>query len=793
MSEAQVGDEIQRAALPIPDRPKDFPTTYSAADPSSKFPPITPLRPPPGSPNVLFVLLDDVGFGASSAFGGPCQVPTAERLAADGLKFTRFHTTAMCAPTRQALLTGRNHHTVSMGAITEIATSAPGYTGIRPNTCAPLAEILKLNGYSTAQFGKCHEVPPWETSQQGPFDRWPSGGGGFEYFWGFLGAFTNQYYPNLIENGVAVQPDKTPEEGYHFMEDMTDRAIAWVQSQKALTPDKPFFMYFAPGATHAPHQIPLEYADKYRGKFDGGWDQLREETFARQKKLGVVGPDAELTKRHDLIDAWADMSEEIKPFLIRQMEVYAGFLEYADHHVGRLFDALDELGIKDDTIIYYMIGDNGPSSEGAMQGAFNWLRGTNDRYDIETPEYAASKTAVLGTPEAYNHYSLGWAHAMSTPYQWTKVVASHWGGTRNGLVVHWPAGIKAKGEVRHQFSHVIDVAPTVLAATGLPEPSTVHGVTQTPMEGTPMNYAFDGADEAERHTTQYFELMCNRGIYHDGWSAVTMHRYPDSEKGNLTQGLDDDTWELYDGNTDWTQAHDLAAEQPEKLAELKQLFLIEAAKHNVLPLDDRSFERLVPEIAGRPTLIQGTRQVILASMQPLPENAVLTLKNKSHSVTALIDVPEGGASGVIIAQGGRFGGWSLYAHEGRLTYCYNMLAVYRTKVAAKDPLTPGQHQVRMEFTYEGTGLGKGGTITLFVDGAQVGSGHIKESISYMYSADESTCAGRDTGSNVSDDYPAGDNAFTGTVHWARLDTADDAEHHLVADPDHVLRAAIAIH
>ncbi|MGA8675051.1 MAG: arylsulfatase, partial [Candidatus Acidiferrales bacterium] len=483
-------DKVQRTVLPIPDRPRTGLVTYDAKDPDTKFPPITPLRPPKGAPNVLVVLIDDAGFGSSSAFGGPCNTPTAERLAAEGLKYTRFHTTALCSPTRQACLTGRNHHTVGMGGITEMATSAPGYNSIRPNTCAPLALTLKLNGYSTAQFGKCHEVPVWETSPVGPFDAWPTGGGGFEYFYGFIGGEANQWYPSLYEGTTPIEVKKTPEEGYHLMEDMTDKAIDWIGQQKALTADKPFFVYFAPGATHAPHHVPKEWADKYKGKFDQGWDKLREEIFTRQKKLGVIPPDCKLTPRHKEIPAWDAMPAALKPVLIRQMEVYAGFLEYADHHVGRLVEALKKLNVLDDTLIYYIIGDNGASAEGTLNGTFNELLGPNGGAALETTEFLLAQKDKLGGPDSYNHYAVGWAHALDTPYQWTKQVASHWGGTRNGTIVYWPKAIKGKGEIRSQFCHVIDVAPTILEAAGLPQPQFVNGIQQHPIEGVSMAYSF---------------------------------------------------------------------------------------------------------------------------------------------------------------------------------------------------------------------------------------------------------------------------------------------------------------
>ena len=793
-----VHDRIQREILPIPDVPPVGLTTYDAKDPDTKYAPIVPLRPPEGAPNVLIILIDDCGFGASSAFGGPIHTPTAERLAANGLKYNRFHTTALCSPTRQALMTGRNHHSAGMGCITEMATSAPGYTSMRPNTCAPLAETLKLNGYTTAQFGKCHEVPVWETSPMGPFDRWPSPGGGFEYFYGFIGGETNQYYPGIYEGTRPVEPEKTPEEGYHFTEDMTDKAINWVRQQKALMPDKPFFVYFAPGATHAPHHVPKEWSDKYKDRFDQGWDELREETFARQKALGVIPPEAELTKRPPQIPAWEDMPVEERPILARQMEVYAGFLEHTDYHVGRLIDALEDLEILDDTLIYYIIGDNGASAEGTPQGTFNEMitlnSATPEIVALMAPEYVREHIDEFGTPKAYNHYAVGWAHAMDTPYQWTKQVASHWGGTRNGTIVHWPAGIKAKGEIRSQFHHVIDVAPTVLEAAGLPEPVMVHGVQQKPLEGVSMVYSFDDAQANERHELQYFEMFVNRGIYHKGWTAVTRHSLP-WLKIQLP-AFDDDVWELY-APDDWTQAHDLSKEKPQKLHELQRLFLIEAVKYNVLPLDDRQPERFNPDLAGRPELIKGNSQLLFAGMGRLTENVVLNLKNRSHTVTAEVvfaggapeDGAPGGANGTIIAQGGAFGGWSLYTRDGRLKYCYNLLGINRYYVESDSVLPAGKHEVRMEFTYDGGGLGRGGSVTLYLDGSQIGEGRIGPTQPLIYSMDETTDVGCETGTTVAEDYEARASKFNGRINWIQLDKGLNDCDHLIT-PEQRLKVAM---
>ena len=768
---------VRRDILPIPDVKHVGLTTFDAKDPNTHYPPITMLRPPEGAPNVLIVLIDDVGFGASSAFGGPCNTPTADRLAAGGVKLNRFHTTALCSPTRQALLTGRNHHSVGMGGITEIATAAPGNSSVRPQDKAPIAETLRLNGYSTAQFGKCHEVPVWEVSPVGPFQQWPTGSG-FEHFYGFIGGEANQYYPGLFEGTTPVEPEKSPEEGYTLNEDLADRAITWVRQQKALAPDKPFFMYYAPGATHAPHHVPAEWSDKYKGKFDDGWDVLREQIIARQKELGVIPENAELTGRHDVIPAWDDMPAELKPVLARQMEIYAAFLEQTDFHVGRLVDAIEGLGALDNTLIYYILGDNGASAEGTPNGCFNEMCTLNGLAGIETPEFLLSKIDDFGTPDAYNHYAVGWAHALCTPYQWTKQIASHWGGTRNGVIVHWPETLTDTATSRDQFHHVIDVAPTILEAAGIPAPLVVNSATQAPLEGVSMLSTLRDSSAAETHVVQYFEMFGNRGIYHNGWTAVTKHRTP-----WLTDQppLEEDVWELY-GPDDWTQAHNLVAENPEKLAELQRLWIIEATKYNVLPIDDRSFERFNPDIAGRPQLIRGTTQMLFSGMR-VSENCVLTLKNKSHSVTAEVTVPESGASGVIITQGGSVGGWSLYAHEGRLKFCYNFFGIEHYFTTADEPIPAGQHQLRMEFSYDGGGLGKGGDVTLYYDGRAVGTGRVEQTEPMTFSCDEACDVGSDTGSPASPDYGPRGNKFSGDIAWVRLDIGDDSHDHLITAED----------
>ncbi|WP_024757520.1 arylsulfatase [Streptomyces exfoliatus] len=779
--------EIHRQILPIPDVNRPGPITYDAKDPDTSFPPIRPLMPPKQAPNMMVIMLDDVGFGATSTFGGPCATPVLDRLAENGLRYTRFHTTALCSPSRAALLTGRNHHSVGMGGITEIATSAPGYNSIRPNTKAPVAEVLRLNGYSTAQFGKCHEVPVWQTSPAGPFGAWPTGSG-FEHFYGFVGGETNQYEPALYEGTSPVDPPKTAAEGYHLTEDLTDRAVAWIRQQKTLMPGRPFFCYFAPGATHAPHHVPPEWSDRYRGRFDQGYDAIREEILARQKELGVVPPHTDLTRRHAEIPAWEEIPAGARPVLARQMEVYAGFLTHTDHHVGRLVAALEELGILDDTLLIVITGDNGASAEGGLRGSFNELLAFNGMAQLETPEFMAARIDKFGTPEAYNHYAVGWAHAMDTPYQWTKQVASHWGGTRNGTIVHWPSGIRAKGENRTQFCHLIDIAPTLLEAAGLPEPTSVNGVQQSPMEGVSLLYSLDDAAAAERHDQQYFEMFGNRGIYHKGWAAVTKHRTP-WVVGGATVPFDDDVWELYEESTDPSQAHDLAAEMPDKLHELQRLWLIEATRFNVLPLDDRTAERFSAEISGRPELITAETQLLYSGMGRLTEGSLLNVKNKSFSVTAEVVSTDGPVSGVILAQGGSFGGWSLYAKQGRAKFAYNLCALEIAEVEADRPLPSGEHQVRMEFAYDGGGLGKGGTVSLYYDGDRVGEGRVEHTLPLIFSADETADVGVDAGTPVAPDYDTERGAFTGDIHWVELTTGpNDADHYI--QPEDRIRIAM---
>ena len=779
---------IGREILPIPDIPVQADPALHAKDTSA--PPIVPLRPPAGAPNVLIVLIDDMGFGCTSTFGGPVEMPTFDRLADNGLRYNRFHTTALCSPTRQALLTGRNHHSAEMGSVGEVATSMPGNTSVRPNSVATVAEMLKLNGYSTSAFGKMHQTPVWETSVSGPFDRWPTGDG-FEKFWGFVAGETNQWEPTLFEGTTPTEPRATPEEGYHITEEQVDQAIAWVKAQHTMTPDKPFFMYMSYGATHAPHHAPKEWIDKYRGRFDRGWDVVREETLAKQVEMGVVPPGTELTDRPPGVVGWDELSDDQRTVGARLMETYAGFAEHTDFHTGRLIDALDEIGVLDDTIVIYIAGDNGASAEGGLDGAFNETKALNGVK--ETVDEILPRLDEIGSPSAFNHYPVGWAHAMNAPYQWTKQVASHFGGTRNGMVMHWPNGIDAKGEVRQQFHHVIDIVPTLLEAAGLPQPYMVNGIAQKPIEGVAMNYTFSDADADDRHTTQYFEMFGNRGIYHRGWTAVTKHRTPwETGAGYAPPALADDVWELYDTTIDWSQANDLSAEMPERLQELQQLFLLEAAKYNVFPIDDRTGERFNATIAGRPELQTGRTSMRFGpGMSHLMENTVLNVKNRSHTITAELQIPEGGADGVIIVQGGRFAGWVLYVTDGRPAYCHNCFETDRYYVRAPDPLPTGTVTIQYQFDFDGGQPGAGGTGTLLVNGEVVAEGRIDKTVPFVFSADETLDIGRDKASPVTDDYPGGpDNAFNGTINWVQVDLVGEELAHS-EDPEQTYHRILA--
>ena len=778
-AQAQAADKLDRTVLPIAE-PKRPPITELDAR-KATAPPRFEVKAPAGAPNVLLVMLDDMGFGMSGAFGGPIHMPTVERLADNGLRYNHFHTTALCSPTRAALLSGRNHHMNNMGAITEISTAFPGNTGSRPNNVAPLAEMLRLNGYSTGFFGKNHETAAWEVSPSGPTDRWPTRSG-FDKFYGFIGGETNQWSPLLYDGLTQVELRKDP--SYHFMTDMTNQAIHWMRYQKSLTPNKPFFLYFAPGATHAPHHAPKEWIAKYKGQFDGGWDQFREETLARQIKLGVVPQGTKLAPKPEAIKDWDKLSDDEKKLFSRQMEIFAGFGEYADTEIGRLVQAVEQTGQMDNTLIFYIIGDNGTSAEGGMNGLFSEMTYFNDVH--ETVQDILKHYDDLGGPLSYPHMAAGWAVAGDTPFTWTKQVASSFGGTRNGMVIHWPKRIKAKGEVRAQFHHVIDIAPTVLEAAELPEPKVVNGTPQEPIEGVSMVYTFANAKASSRHYVQYFEIMGNRAVYSDGWLAGTVHRAPWEAKPRAA--LLDDKWELYDTRNDFSLANNLAVKNPVKLKELQELFLKEAIKYRVLPIDDRVFERMIPASAGRPDLMGSrTSLTVYEGMIGMSENVFINLKNKSHTITAEVEIPAGGANGVILAQAGRFGGWSLYMKDGKPTYTYNFLGLQRFTVAAPQPLAAGKATIRYEFASDGPGMGNGGIGTILVNGQKVAEGRIERTQCCFFSADEGADVGVDEATPVTEDYKEGNNKFTGKINSVTIDLKDmkaanaEVEQHVVSE------------
>jgi len=759
----QTATPLDRTTLPIKE-PAIVPiTTLDARNtrPPARF----EVKAPANAPNVVIVLIDDQGFGQSSAFGGPVQEPVAENLAKNGLKFNRFHTTALCSPTRVSVLTGRNHHLNNAGAIMELATAYPGNTGVRPNSVAPLAEMLRLNGYSTAAFGKYHETAPWEVSVSGPYDRWPTHSG-FDKFYGFIGGETNQWSPAIYDGVTRVETPQDPH--YHFTVDMTNQAVNWMKAQQSLTPDKPFYVYFAPGATHAPHHAPKEWIEKYKGQFDQGWDKLREETFARQKALGVIPQNAKLTPRPKEIPAWDDQTPEQKKLFARQMETFAGFAAHTDHEVGRLVDALKEMGELDNTLFIYIIGDNGASAEGGPEGAYNEIMALNG--------IAADGAQVMthleewGSPTTFPHYAIGWAHAGNTPFQWTKQIASHFGGTRNGMVVHWPNGFKAKNELRSQFTHATDIAPTIMEATGLPFPKSVNGTEQIPFSGQSFKFAFDDAKAADRHTTQYFEMFGNRGIYHDGWVACTRHSIPWVLATNPP--LKDDVWELYNVNEDFSQANNLAASNPAKLKELQVLFEKEAIKNHVYPIDDRRSERFNPAIAGRPDLMSGRKSLtVYEGMKGMTENAFLNVKNISHSVVADVELSNATTNGVIIAQGGYFGGWALYMKDGKVYHEYNYFGLDWTKVGSETAIGPGKHTFKYEFIADTENKpGTSGTSILYIDGKKAGEVRIPKTVPFAFSADEGADVGEDGETHVSKNYTnaSGPNKFGGKIDKVTL-------------------------
>ena len=738
---AIVPGSIDRTVLPIKEPTRQVYKELDARNVAA--PERFDVKAPKDAPNVVVILIDDIGFGASSHFGGPIDMPVLDNLGKNGLSYNRFHTTALCSPTRVALLTGYNHHSNNAGSIMETGTNFPGNTGVRPQSITPLAEVLRQNGFSTAAFGKYHETPPWEISVSGSLDRWPTHSG-FDKFYGFIGGETNQWAPLVYDGTTQVEIPEDPK--YHFTTDMTNQAISWTRFQQALTPDKPFFIYFATGATHAPHHAPKEWIDKYKGKFDQGWDKLREETLERQKKLGIVPADTKLAPKPSDIKDWDSLSADEKKIFSRQMETYAGFAAHTDYEVGRLVAAIEDLGELDNTLILYVVGDNGASAEGSMNGLFNEMTYFNQV--PETVQDMLKHYDEWGSEATYPHYAAGWAVAMNAPFQWTKQVASDFGGTRNGMVAHWPAGIKAKGEVRSQFTHAIDIAPTVFEACQVPAPKNVNGIAQDPIEGTSFVYTFDDAGAKEKHTVQYFEMFGNRAIYANGWYARTIHR--PAWQFKPLHPLAEDEWELFNANEDFSLANNIASQNADKLKELQALFMTEGEKYHVLPIDDRLTERLDAKAVGRPTVMDGRNSITLGSgMKGMGVDIFISTRNTSYTITAEVEVSANG-NGTIVCQGGRFGGFSFYVKNGNPMFTYNFLGLENYTVTAAQSLKPGKHKLVYDFKYDGGGLGKGGVGTISIDGTKSGEGRIEKTQPGIFSVDDLADVGTDDGTRVAD-------------------------------------------
>lgn len=716
-------------------------TPPAPADPMARFGP----RAPAGAPNIVIVLLDDVGFGATSAFGGPVPTPALDALAQTGLRYNRFHTTAICSPTRSSLLTGRNPHATGVGAVMNSVDDRPGYSGFHAKDSATIATVLRQNGYSTAAFGKWHQTPDWEVSPVGPFDRWPTGEG-FDTFYGFQGGETDQFDPSLFEGTTPIM--RPPGTGYHLTEDLAARASAWLRTQHELTPDKPALLYFSAGGAHAPLQAPRDWIDRFKGQFDGGWDAMRVATLKRQKAMGIVPKNTDLTARDAQLPAWATLTPEQQRVAARQMEVYAAFLAHTDAQVGKLIATLKANGQFDNTLFFYIVGDNGGSGEGGLQGSGSYMGAIQGM--PETDAIRMAGLDAMGGPGSYPHYAAGWAWALGAPLPWMKTVASHLGATRNGMVVSWPRGISAAPGLRTQFGHVNDIVPTILEAAKVAAPEVVDGIKQKPINGTSLVYSFNDARAPERHKTQYFEVFGHRAIYHDGWMASAFHtRLPWKAFSLEQKSFDADKWELYDLRRDFSQAHDLAAQEPARLAEMKALFMAEAAANDVLPLANIivSTGRGLPSIPGKRTVMR-----FGAGTTGIPESALPRTYNRSFSVTATLD-SAAGAQGVIAALGGSSAGWSLWLDAGVPVLTYRLFNIRTVTLRGAAPLAPGAHTLRFDFDYDGKGFGKGGTVRWSVDGAAAGSDHVPASPPGLYTIDESFDVGRDRGSPVAD-YPA---------------------------------------
>jgi len=726
------------------------------------------VTPPEGAPNILLIMTDDVGFSAPSTFGGVIPTPALDRLAEEGLRYTRFHTTALCSPTRAALLTGRNHHSVATGVVVDQATGYPGYDSVIKRDTVSIGEILKHNGYDTSWFGKDHNTPNWVASQAGPFTDWPTGPiKGFDYYYGFIGDDTSQWQPNnLFRNTTPIEPYLDAPAGWNLITAMADEAIGRINMLNEVQPDRPFFVYYAPGGTHAPHHPTQEWVDRISAMhlFDNGWNALRDTIFANQKRLGIVPEDAELTAWPDGLPEWDTLSDEAKRLYIRQADVYAAYLAYADHEIGRVIQAVEDAGKLDDTLIIYISGDNGASPEGTLHGLYSEFAVLNGVHP--TVEDNMKFYDQWGTDQTYPHYAVPWAWAWDTPYQWTKEVASHFGGTRNGMAMSWPARIKDAGGIRHQFHHVIDIVPTLLEAAGLPEPVSVNGIAQRPIEGVSMAYTWGDADAPGRRVTQYFEMFGSRAIYHDEWIASAppvVDPWALSLTPPPTDVMNDFKWELYNLGDDWTQARDLAASEPDKLRDMEQLFIMQAEKYKVFPLDDRTLPRFIgPKPSYTPSRTEFTYTAELTNV-PFPGVAgAPNMLNKSYTMTAEVEVPEGGAEGMLVTDGGRCAGYGFYLLEGVPTFAWNLIQLETFKWQGQEGLAPGKHTLEFEWAYGGPGLGKGGTGTLKVDGAAVDTKEMPRSLPVGIGWVETFNVGVDTGTPVVADYEV-PFPFTGTL------------------------------
>jgi arylsulfatase len=725
-----------------------------------------PVRARPGAPNVLYIVLDDVGYGQLSPFGGLCETPNLDRLAANGLRYTNFHTTALCSPTRTCLLTGRNHHSNGMATIVENASGFPGYNGVVPFENGFLSEMLTPHGYAAYAVGKWHLTPHQEMNMAARKDRWPLGRG-FERYYGFMGGDTNQWNPDLVYDNHHIEQPRSVEEGYHLTEDLADRAIEFVTDLRNVAPDKPFFLYFCTGACHAPHHAPKEWIEKYRGKFDMGWERAREIIFKRQKEMGIVPANTDLTERPDWIQPWDSLGDDEKKLYARMMEVFAGFASHTDHHIGRVLNFLESIGELENTITV-VISDNGASAEGGPHGSLNEAKFFNRV--PETPAEIIDRIDELGGPNTFNHYPFGWTWAGNTPFQrWKREV--HEGGVADPCIIHWPKGISSTGEVRSQYIHAIDITPTVLDLLNIEPPSEIKGVQQSRIQGMSFAHTFDDAGAPTKHETQYYEMLGNRAIYHRGWKAVTYH----GTEGMIYDGVtdpskhfDEDRWELYHVDEDFSEAHDLANEYPEKLKELQAVWWAEAGRYDVLPLDARSIGRAL----GRPRLGPSRKRfVYYPGGSPIEAVSAVNVRNRSHTITADVEIPEGGAEGVLLSDGGRFGGYSLFVMKGRLRYSYNFLGSETYHVSADAQLAPGRRVLQLAFEKTGAQpFGASGDVRLYVDGKQIGEGSLPRTVPFLYGLGSGFSVGYDEGAPVTDEYAA-PFAFTGKINRVIVDVS----------------------